>query len=88
MILPLFDAALGFRVRNATYRAALKDTQPESITEATASRDLQRLVDAGLLVPRGEKRGRFYIASGELRQIRQAIIASRDPRDDADPFGD
>lgn len=88
-VLPvLFDASMGFRVRNATYRAGLEDAGEEAITEQTALRDFQRLVTAGLLVPRGEKRGRFYGGASELRGLRKAIVAARDPRDDTDPFGD
>ena len=62
----LFDAASGLRVRNATYRASLEDVGEGPISEQTASRDLQRLVHAGLLRPVGEKRGRFYAGSAEL----------------------
>jgi hypothetical protein len=36
---------MGFRVRNATYRAATED----EITEAPASRDLRKMVEVGLL---------------------------------------
>jgi len=78
----LYDAAIGLRVRNSTYRAIWED----NISEHTASRDLRHLVDADLLVPHGEKRGRFYRASRELRAVFQAIIDARDPRDDSDPF--
>src|ERR1039457_3214012 len=85
---PLFDAALGLRVRNATYGAGLEDAGEETITEQTASRDLQRLVAAGLLKPAGEKRGRFYGGSAELIRLRHEIVASRDPRDESDPFLD
>jgi len=84
----LYDAAMGLRVRNATYRASLEESGEEPIAEQTASRDLQRLVQAGLLVPRGQKRGRLYAGSLALTELRQAIIASRDPRNDSDPFGD
>jgi len=87
-VLPLlFDAAMGFRVRNATYRATLEQTGDEQISEPTASRDLQRLVEAALLTPKGEKRGRYYVAAPAVRHARQAIIDSRNPRDDSDPFG-
>jgi Fic family protein len=87
-VLPLlFDAAVGFRVRNATYRATLEETWDEQITEPTASRDLQRLVEAGLLTPRGEKRGRYYVGAPPVMLARRAIIDSRNPRDDSDPFG-
>lgn len=78
----LYDAAIGFRVRNATYRA----TDEDELTEQVAGRDLRQIADAGFLVPVGEKRGRFYVASPQLRALRQDIITSRDPRDDSDPF--
>jgi hypothetical protein len=84
----VFDAALGLRIRNATYRAVVQETDQEQITEQTASRDLRQLVDAGLLVPHGEKRGRYYGASRALADIRQGIVRARDPRDDSDPFRD
>jgi Fic family protein len=80
----LFDAAQGLRVRNSTYRAALADT--DEITLQTATRDLADLVSAGLLVARGRARGRHYIASPMLSSVRRAIVESRDPRDDSDPF--
>ena len=82
----LFDAASGLRVRNATYRANLKDAGDDVISEQTASRDLQRLVEAGFLRPLGEKRARFYAGSPGLMQLRRDIINSRDPRDETDPF--
>lgn len=83
----LFDAAVGFRIRNATYRATLEETDEEPISEPTASRDLQCLVEAGLLTPTGEKRGRYYIGAPIILLARQAIIDSRNPRDDSDAFG-
>lgn len=81
VLYPLYDASMGFRVRNSTYRAI------EDVTEQTASRDLSQLVDAGLLVARGERRGRFYIASPQVREVRERIVLARDKRDDSDPFG-
>lgn len=83
-LIPLFDAALGLRVRNGLYRAMLEDIEP--ITDNTASRDLKRLVDGGLLIPRGERRGRYYLASPGLRGVHQEIVSARDPRDESDPF--
>lgn len=82
----LFDAASGLRVRNATYRANLEDAGEAAISEQTASRDLQRLVEAGLLRPVGEKRARFYAGSPAMLQLRRDIVDSRDPRDETDPF--
>jgi Fic family protein len=84
-VMALFDAMIGLRVRNATYRRYFADG-PEEITEATATRDLQKLVQAGLLVARGERRGRHYVAQSSLVAIRQAVLRMRGPRDDTDPF--
>lgn len=81
----LFDASLNLRVRNATYRAGLKDAG-EEIAMQTAQRDLAEAVRLGLLVAHGQARGRIYTAGPELVRLRQAIIAQRDPRDDSDPF--
>lgn len=81
----LFDAMIGLRVRNATYRSYFEDS-PEEITEATASRDLRALVAAGLLEAEGEKRGRHYVAKPPLVQIRQRVQAARGPKDTTDPF--
>jgi len=86
MLMPLYDAAMGFRVRNATYRASLEDALEGEITEPTASKDLQRLVEADLLIPHGEKRARFYTASNRVLEIRRSLVAGRGRRDDADPF--
>ena len=81
----LFDAASRFRVRNSTYRRAFEDT-PDEIEEATATRDLRQLVEAGLLVKHGIKRGTYYTAASDLQDVRQAIIDARDPADESDPF--
>ncbi|MGQ0824001.1 MAG: Fic family protein [Actinomycetota bacterium] len=78
----LFDAVIGFRIRNATYRAIWRG----ELTDQTASRDLRALVEHDLVVPHGEKRGRYYTASPRLAAVRNKIIAARDPRDDSDPF--
>lgn len=84
-IMALFDAALGLRVRNATYRSYYADTSDE-ITEATATRDLRKLVSSGLLEPRGEKSGRHYVPQAELVDMRRRIVSAREPRDNTDPF--
>ena len=83
----LYDAAMRFRIRNGTYRAILEEAD-ESITEQVASRDLKALTDAGLLVPHGTARGRYYTATADLANLRRAIVDARDPRDDSDPFAD
>jgi hypothetical protein len=44
------------------------------------------MVEAGLLEPNGEKRGRYYTATKKIVDIRRAIVNARDPRDESDPF--
>ncbi|MGH3544879.1 MAG: Fic family protein [Mycobacteriales bacterium] len=82
----LFDAASGLRVRNGTYQAALRGSD-EIVSFQTASRDLQALVKAELLIPKGQARGRWYVASPKLRELRQQLANSRNGREDSDPFG-
>lgn len=84
-IMALFDATIGLRVRNATYRAYFEDA-PKEITEITAGRDLKQLVNADLIEPRGERRGRYYVARPELAGIRRTVTSTRNRRDDSDPF--
>ena len=76
-MMALHDACFGYRVRNSTYRTAA------DISLNLASRDLKILADAGLLVAMGERRGRFYVASESIREIRTKI---HEPRRVADPF--
>ncbi|BBX74781.1 hypothetical protein MSHI_26870 [Mycobacterium shinjukuense] len=82
----LFDAAMGLRVRRSVYRAILEGQSDDTVSEQTATRDLQMLSNAGLLIPHGEKRGRFYTAGDEIRAIRQVIVERRNPKDYTDPF--
>ena len=64
-IAPLVEAAFGFRVRNPGYRAQAR------VSQLVASRDLKLLVEAGLLEPLGERRGRSYAASAGLKDLRE-----------------
>ncbi|MDQ2707374.1 MAG: Fic family protein [Actinomycetota bacterium] len=75
----LYDCALGLRIRRSSY-LRLADVE-----ERTATRDLQQLVDAGLLVPAGERRGRTYSASESLRQVRAE--ARHEMPEILDPYG-
>jgi Fic family protein len=78
----LFNTALGFRAQRSLYRALVE----EDVSEAMATRDLRALAEAGLLVAHGERRGRFYTASEELREIAIEIRSKRPQQDDTDPF--
>ena len=63
----MVDAAMGYRIRSLHYRNAA------GVSAVVASRDLKALVEAGLLMPIGEKRGRIYHASPALRAIYENI---------------
>lgn len=71
----LFDAASGRRVRNAVYRAYLRQNDAD-ITEATATRDLKTLTALGLLAAHGERRGRYYSAGATLLDIARRTRAT------------
>lgn len=81
----LYEATHGYRLRNATYKAALA-ADDEAVSDQTATRDLQKLVEAGLLEPKGKARGRYYIATETLRAIRQQAFAARKQDEMRDPF--
>lgn len=77
--LALLEAAAPSRVRNASYRVSA------DISNNLASRDLKALVDAGLLIPKGERRGRHYVASDIVKKVRDR---NRLPRGGHDPFAE
>ena len=73
----LLQAAFGSRVRNSSYRVSA------DLSMNLAGRDLKILVDANLLIPEGEKKGRFYVASPTVADIRNTL---RLPKNIDDPF--
>lgn len=77
----LADAAMGFRVRSATYRHFAE------VSKVVASRDLRALVESGLLIASGERRGRTYRASPEIREL-AVKIGDSEPKVIRDPFRD
>lgn len=74
----VFDAILGLRVTRPTY---VKRT---GLVERTATRDLLTLTEAGILSPRGERRGRSYVAGEPVVAIRDVIRSGRRPL--VDPY--
>lgn len=58
----------------------------EVVSELTASRDVQAMVKAELLTPRGETRGRYYVGSPSMLKVRDDIRAGRPLRNEYDPF--
>jgi Fic family protein len=74
----LADAAIGLRVRNPMYR-----TQT-NVSNQVAKYDLKRLADEGLLIPKGEKKGRYYLAGERVLEIRKQTRSG--PKGNLDPF--
>jgi len=73
----LSDAAMGLRVKNPTYK------NQADVSNQVAKVDLKRLSDEGLLVPKGEKKGRYYLAGEILLAIRKQ---ARITEEISDPF--
>ena len=71
----LMDAATGRRVRNPVYR------RESDVSAQIAKRDLKILVTNGLLEAKGEKRGRYYIASKSLSGLYEQSKVDRPIRD-------
>ena len=63
LIYAVADGAIGYSVRNSSYRNLAE------LNDVMASRDLKAAVEAGLLIPNGERRGRIYTGSPELRAL-------------------
>jgi Fic family protein len=80
VIYAVADGAVGYRVRNASYRHLAE------VNDITASRDLKAAVDAGLLIPEGERRGRGYVGSGQMKEIYQRIRSEEIQGPIANPF--
>jgi Fic family protein len=74
----LYEAVLGYRVRRPGY---MKMT---GVEKHTATRDLGRLTELQLLHPRGETRGRHYLAGQRLRELRAECRKRRRPL--VDPY--
>lgn len=64
-ISPLIEAFLGRKLRNLSYR---NETE---VSEQVATADLGKLVAAGFLLPKGERRGRTYERGPRLQKMRE-----------------
>jgi Fic family protein len=83
---PLFDAAQGLRLRNASYRDAVQASEGLEISDQVASNDLRKLVDADLLAFTGATRGRVYYGAPPVLQEWQAVRATRPKPEALDLF--
>lgn len=81
----IFDAAIGLRIRNASYRAQLRDWR-EPVSNQVATSDLKAMVDAGLLMQHGQKRGTYYRAAPIVGALSATVRSERQPIDAARIF--
>jgi Fic family protein len=72
----LFDAAIGLRIRNSSYRFTLRGND-EEISNQLATGDLRAMVQAGLLSQLGAKRGTYYQAADPLMKITASVRSNR-----------
>jgi Fic family protein len=82
----LAEVAYGLRLTHATYKMIVETTAGETISSLTASRDLRALVDAKLVRPVGQTRGRYYVGEPILLAERRRIQVTRAPKETSDPF--
>ena len=62
------NAALGYKLKNEDYR------RDADISTASATRDLKALAVAGILSARGERRGRYYVASDKVLAVAARFV--------------
>ncbi len=74
----MFDALIGARVQRPSY---MKRADVEG---RTATRDLVRLSELGILDPVGKTRARYYMAGPVLREVHLDLASRRTPL--ADPY--
>ena len=82
----LSDAARGWRLRRSLYIKITQSSSGEPVSDAMATRDLSAMTKAGLLVAVGQKRGRHYQPSDELRTIWHEIRTARRTQPVPDPY--
>lgn len=73
------------RIRNASYRAQLRDWR-EPVSNQVATSDLKAMVDAGLLMQHGQKRGTYYSAAPLVGALSATVRSERQPIDAARIF--
>lgn len=82
----LFDAVTGLRIRNSSHRKSVQSTELEEISKQVATNDLGAMVQAGLIVQRGSKRGTYYEAADPLVVIQRRIAEDGPPVDTGSLF--
>lgn len=83
----LCDSARGWQLRRSLYVKITRSSTGEDISDTMATRDLAAMAAARLLEPFGEKRGRHYGATPQLRHLWHDIRTLRSERPFDDPYG-
>ena len=84
MVASLVNAAMRphFGIRNPHYRHA------SGVSNHVATRDLKTLTDQGLLVAKGERRGRRYFPGSQLQELWKSVREAERGPESEDPFAD
>lgn len=82
----LCDCARGWGMRRSLYVIRAETSAGDPISDGMASRDLQSMVQAGLLEAIGDKRGRRYRRSPELADIWNQVRAASPVPDNLNPY--
>ncbi len=82
----LCDMARGWRYRRSLYVKVTRGATGSDLSDAAATRDLAALTSAGLVAAVGEKRGRSYVATPELRAVWDLIQTARPVPPVGDPY--
>lgn len=82
----LCDGARNRRIWRSLYVKIVKSSTGDDISEHQATRDLASMSSAGLFLAHGDKRGRHYVASPELRKVWTAIRETLPPQSAVDPY--
>jgi Fic family protein len=80
-----FASRKGRRLRRGTYRHFAIESEGSDVSDAMATRDLKSLKEKGFLIPHGEKRGRYYVATPRLEALRARVAEPRGTEDE-DPY--
>jgi Fic family protein len=75
----LYDAAVGLRVRNTTYRTILRNQWQQDISSQVATLDLGAMVKVGLLDVHGSKRTTTYTAGEDVTVVAASVQRDRQP---------
>ncbi|MDE0608014.1 MAG: hypothetical protein OXH78_12775 [Acidimicrobiaceae bacterium] len=84
----LCESARGWTTRRSLYMIRTRTSGGDPISDGMASRDLNSMVQAGLLVAIGDKRGRRYRRSPELADVWRQIHSKSSVPQNLDPYTD